>query len=324
MRWSRKTGLQLIHPRLGKLKTSLKSGCPQLGREQALQLVRELESARLKELAGRLQRVQAQLKVTSGVCFNDVLDAFVTSGSYSSALAFARFVPFLSTIPQRVVCRLCANLSEVNGWEALKGLPFNRRTRKRLHQSHAWVLHLGANVVDPSLKQLCQAQGLELIALDNMSKGLLEPKVWTAMSWAAFSGRILAVVGDSPMRTWGEVQVAEGTSVRLRSAEHPWGEPGIKSGLQNKVDDDTLLGVMPMWLWTLASIAKGEGVPFCQTCALQGQAASGPWLQQVVTPFANWSNSREFVVQSINEGVRQTIPGVHQSWILQHRGKIYV
>ena len=104
VRWSRKTGLQLIHPRLGKLKTSLKSGCPQLGREQALQLVRELEGARLKELSGRLQRVQAQLKVTSGVCFNDVLDAFVTSGSYASALAFSRFVPFLSRIPAPTMC----------------------------------------------------------------------------------------------------------------------------------------------------------------------------------------------------------------------------
>ena len=37
VRWSRKSGLHLIHPCLGRLKTSLKSGCPQLGREQALQ-----------------------------------------------------------------------------------------------------------------------------------------------------------------------------------------------------------------------------------------------------------------------------------------------
>ena len=90
---------------------------------------------------------------------SDVLDAFVTSGSYASALAFSRFVPFLSDIPQHVVRRLCVDLSDANGWELLKGLPFNRRARKRLHQSHGWVLHLGANAVDPSLRQLCQAQG---------------------------------------------------------------------------------------------------------------------------------------------------------------------
>ena len=49
VRWSRKGGLQLFHPRLGRLRTSLRSGCPQLGREQALQLIRELEAARLRE-----------------------------------------------------------------------------------------------------------------------------------------------------------------------------------------------------------------------------------------------------------------------------------
>ncbi|CAE7279390.1 RE2, partial [Symbiodinium microadriaticum] len=108
--------------------------------------------------------------------------------------------------------------------------------------------------------------------------------------------------------TWATVQTAEGTSVRLRGIEYPWGEPGIKPSLQAKVNDDTLLGVMPMWLWTLSSIAKGEDVPFCQTCVLQGDAASSPWLQQVVTPFATWSNSSEFAVQGVNEGVRQTKP----------------
>ena len=63
-----------------------------------------------------------------------------------------------------------------------------------------------------------------------------------------------------------------------------------------------------MWLWTLSSIAKGEGVPFCQSCALQGPSGSGPWLQQVMNPFAKWSNSSEFVVQGAYEGVRQTKP----------------
>ena len=53
VRWSRKGGLQLFHPRLGRLRTSLRSGCPQLGREQALQLIRELEAAKLQELSGR-------------------------------------------------------------------------------------------------------------------------------------------------------------------------------------------------------------------------------------------------------------------------------
>ena len=39
VKWTRKAGLQLVHPRLGKLDTSMRSGCPQISKHQALQLV---------------------------------------------------------------------------------------------------------------------------------------------------------------------------------------------------------------------------------------------------------------------------------------------
>ena len=61
VRWSKKGGMHLTHPRLGRLKTSLKGGCPQLNREQAMCLIKELESAKLGELTSRLKKVQAYL-----------------------------------------------------------------------------------------------------------------------------------------------------------------------------------------------------------------------------------------------------------------------
>ncbi|CAE7465544.1 GIP [Symbiodinium necroappetens] len=262
--------------------------------EQALQLVKELEGARLQELSGRLRRVQAQLKVAGGMQFEEALDAFVTQGSYGTALAFARFMPFLGRVPERVTNRLLVDLQDAVGWEALKGLPFNRATRKKLHQSHAWLLHLGTNKVDPTLRQLCKAQHLELVVLDNSPDGTLEPGVWKALSWAAFTGRVAGILGDAPMRTWNSVKVDETSCIQLRSQEHLWGEPSNSEGMQARVDDDTVLGIQPMWLWTLASLAKGEGVPFCQTHALQSESRSSPWLEAVVSPFAEWSNSTEF------------------------------
>ncbi|CAE7673266.1 KIN12C, partial [Symbiodinium necroappetens] len=308
VRWSHKSGLHLIHPRLGRLKTSLKSGCPQLGKEQALQLVKELEGARLQELSGRLRRVQAQLKVAGGMRFEEALDAFVTKGSYGTALAFARFMPFLSDVPERVTNRLVVDLQDAVGWEALKGLPFNRATRKKLHQSHAWLLHLGTNKVDPTLRQLCKAQHLELVELDNTLGGTLESGVWKALSWAAFTGRVAGILCDAPMRTWNSVKVNGTSCVQLRSQEHLWGEPSNSDGMQTRVDDDTVLGLQPMWLWTLASLARGEGVPFCQTHVLQGESRSSPWLGAVVNPFAEWSNSTKFEVPGVHEGIRQTKP----------------
>ena len=308
VRWSRKSGLHLVHPRLGRLKTSLKSGCPQLGQEQALQLVKELEGARLKELSGRLRRVQAQLKVAAGVRFEEALDAFVSSGTSCSAFAFARFAPFLSGLPARIADRLVVDLQDMVGWEVLKGLPFNRAMRKKLHQSHSWVLHMGANKPDPTLRQSCKAQHLDLVAFDQSSCNTLKPEVWKALSWAAFTGRIAGILCDAPMRTWSSVKVHGASQVQLRSKDHPWGEPGNSEELQAKVDDDTTRGVQPMWLWTLASLARGEGVPFCQTHVLQSESRSTPWLKAVVSPFAEWSNSTEFAVPGVHEGVRQTKP----------------
>ncbi|CAE7546554.1 TY1B-A, partial [Symbiodinium necroappetens] len=131
-----------------------------LRREQALQLIRELEA-------------------TTGLRFDDALDALVAGGSYEAALAFSSFVPFLGAVP------------------------------KQDQEEVASVMCVGV------------AQGLELVVLEGNRDGLLDPRVWKALSWAAFSG--------------------------------------LTSSLQTRVEDDTLLGVMPMWLWTLASIAKKEG-----------------------------------------------------------------
>ena len=144
-----------------------------------------------------------------------------------------------------------------------------------------------------------------------------------ALSWAAFSGRVLAVVSDSPMRTWATVQTAEGTSVRLRGIEHPWGEPGIKPGLQTKVNDDTLLGVMPMWLWTLSSIAKGEGVPFCQTCVFARRRGFQPLAPAGCYTLRQLEQQQRVCRSKYQRGspADQAIPRVYQPWILQLRCK---
>ena len=308
LRWSKKSGLQLVHPRLGKMRTSLKGGCPQLSRSQALLLIRELESAKLGELDGRLRRVQAQLKVSTGIQFDEALDDFVSVGSYTSAVAFARALPFLSSVPQSLVCDLAVGFNDVNGWEVLKGLPFHRRMRKRLYQSHSWVLHLSSSPVDLWLREMCNTRGVELVSLSGSGVGGVQPEVWKALSWGAYTGRVAAIVADAPMRTWLSVQTGEAQATRLRTTTHPWGSPTNTTAQQSKVESDTRAGVQPMWLWTLASIAKGEGIPFCQTQAVLPAGCHHPWLELVVKPFAEWSNCSKFVVAGIAEGGHQTRP----------------
>ncbi|CAE7306964.1 unnamed protein product [Symbiodinium sp. KB8] len=292
LRWSQKTGLQLIHPKLGRLRTSMKGGCPQLSKDQALSLIRELESARLSELAGRLKKVQAHLKATSGLGFRDALDAFVESGSYASALALAQQAPFLETVPNRILSQLVVDLQDVNGWELLKAVPLNRRIRKRLHQSHSWLLHLGAGPLDPVLKQVCQEQRIEIVSI-NLAEG-----------------RLSGIVSDAPMRTWNGVRVGESHTVHLRTPDFPWGAPSNTEGHQSKVNDDVVFSLQPMWLWTVASIAQGCGIPFLQTHALPQFDGVQPWLDSVVNPFSVWSNCSQFKVDGASEAGVRTRPMV--------------
>ena len=310
LRWSQRGGLQLIHPKLGRLKTSLKGGCPQLSKEQALSLIKELEGARLGELAGRLKRVQAHLKADMGLGFKGALDAFVESGSYTSALSLIKMMPFLEQVPSASLARLVVDLEGANGWELLKGLPCNRRIRKRLHQSHSWLLHLGAGKVDPVLRQICQAQGVEVVTINLVEGSAVEQKVWKALSWAAFTGRLSAIVADAQMRTWNGVKVDDAAPIHLRTAQHPWGLSSNTTAMQQKVEDDTVFSLQPMWLWTIASIAKGQGVPFMQTHAVNAANPNCPWMSSVVDPFSTWSNCSQYQVPGVVEARGRTRPMV--------------
>ena len=310
LRWSKREGLQLMHPKLGRLKTSLKGGCPQLSKDQALSLIRELEGVRLGELSSRLKRIQAHLKVSKGLGFKDALDAFVESGSYTSALTLSKMMPFLEHVPAALVARLVVDLEGANGWELLKGLPFNRRSRKRLHQSHLWLLHLGAGKVDPVLRQMCQMQGVEVVAINLDNGGAVDPRVWKALSWAAFTGRLAGIVADAQLRTWNSVRVDDFAAVYLRTSEHPWGLTTNTTALQSKVEDDTVFSLQPMWLWTIASISKGQGVPFIQTHAVSAPNPNSSWMSSVVNPFTTWSNCSQFQVHEAKEARGNTRPMV--------------
>ena len=302
LRWSKKGGIHLTHPKLGRLKTSLKGGCPQLNREQAMSLINELESAKLSELTSRLQKVQAYLRSMKGLSLERALDTFVGTGSYSAALDLLGVMPFLKEVPDRLCTKLAVDLQGVNGWELLKALPFNRRLRKRLHQSHDWVLNLSASPAEPGLRHMCREQHVELVEFGAFREDLACPCIWKALCWAAFTGRVAGIVSDAPMRTWSALSTDESGVTRLRSKEHPWGVPDNSPSIQAKVDGDTVAALQPMWLWTLASISKGEGVPMCHTHAMYPEGANECWMQDVVRPFMQWSNCSDLFLPS-GEGI---------------------
>ena len=311
IRWTKKGGLQLHHPRLGRLRTSIRSGCPQLSKEQALELVRELEGAHIGDLEKRLRRIQSRLSSQTCQGFQMVLDEFVARGTQVAAQKLVDRVPFLRQVPSRVTSRLAVDLEEAQGWELLKALPVNRRTRKRLHHSKCWVLSLCSGLGDPRLKARCQEEGYDLVEVDlSTSKGwdLADQGLWKALSWAAFTGRVSAVLADPPVRTWHQVKTGDGSHTKLRTYEEPWGTQGLAQALQARVNVDTLTGIQPLWLWTVASIAKGEGIPICLTAGEPGGEGIEAWEQLVMDPFARWSNCSSYRVPWTLSGTRYTRP----------------
>ena len=311
IRWTRKGGLQLTHPRMGRLETSIRSGCPQLSKRQALQLVRELEGAHVGELESRLRRVQSQLAAQTDKEFHAILDDFIGSGTQVSAQMLVDRMPFLANIPARVTAKLAVGLDNVKGWELLKALPVNRRQRKRMHNSTSWVISLCSGSGDQRLRDQCQAQGHELVEVDLVrAQGwdLTNEALWKALSWAAFTGRVSAILADPPTRTWYQVRTQELPAVQVRSYHQPWGADSLKPSTQARVDEDTLLGVQPLWLWTVASIAKGEGVPFCYTAGDPDITDLKAWDELVIGPFARWSNTTQRKVPWTSEGTKHTRP----------------
>ena len=199
----------------------------------------------------------------------------------------------------------------MNGWEVLKALPLTRRVRKRLHQSHRWVSSLCSGSGDPQLRARCQEEGYELLEVDvAVSKGwdLTAPSVWRALSWAAYTGRVVAVLADPPFRTWQQVQTQAEAPVVLRTFDQPWGLENLPASLSAKVDEDTLLAVQPLWLWTVASIARGVGIPLCYSEGEPGGFEVKAWSSKVMKPFATWSNCSAYRVPRARKGPHPTRP----------------
>ena len=212
-------------------------------------------------------------------------------------------IPFLREVPRFIADRLAVELEGVNGWEVLKQLPFNRRVRKRLHSSHTWVLKIGPDVADPLLLQLCQQNGFELVELGATKEGMCDPEIWKALSWAAFTGRVAGIIADAPMRTWMRINTSEKDAVRYRSAQHPWGIPSAPAKVQDRIETDSLAALLPLWLWTLSSVSRGEGIPLCQVQAMPDNDAAQAWEDRCCLRLLNGATAVGLLFQALGTRV---------------------
>ena len=274
--WSRRSGLKVVHPSLGVLRTGVgRNTCPFLQEDQALRLISELEEKRLSEFEQEVESFQYHLEsLDKPVNPTDALRTFAITGTRQDALRAVMAQPFFAEAREDIRARLAESIpgrDDCSGREVLKALPLNRASRRELLASTRWVVHLcsGEAQVNDPLVAWAEEQGARLVRIDLQAKGgkgwdLSQPYgVWRALLWAASAGRIVAILSSPP-----------------------------------PVTDETklVLNLQPMFLWSLASITRGKGIPYLFEHALVQD--------KVPQLFAQWSAGQCQVVGQGSDALR--------------------
>ena len=240
--WSKRKGLRVVHPTLGVLTTRISDNtCPYVAEDQALRLISELEDQRLERFKQRVQNLECHLEAYDDpIEPTEGLSRFSQSGSRLDAVKGFLAQPYLTELPEEIRVGLAEQipLNQPGSDRALlKLLPLKRAARRSLLDSNRWAVHLCSGPTKPSDPFLTwsQEKGVALLQVDLLQKGgkgwdLSKPDgVWKVLLWAAAQGRIVAVLSSPP----------SGNSLEVHR-----------------------LAAQGMLLWSLASIARGEGIPY--------------------------------------------------------------
>ena len=240
--WSRRKGLKVWHPSLGVLSTGISnSNCPVVQEDQALKLIAELESKRLEDLHEQVQNLECKMRSLSNPTNPTMaMHGLLGGADRVKTLQAIMVQPYLEGVSDDTKARLAEEFGgddDSVGRQLLKSFPLRRAKRRALLQSRKWLVHLCAGKPTPGdpLAQWCDNQGIMPVQIDLKATGgkgwdlTKQRGVWRALLWAAASGRVVGVLSSPP---------------RIP-----------RQGREGLYCQDKLL-------WSLASVAKGAGIPY--------------------------------------------------------------
>ena len=212
--------LVVQHPVHGKLRVRMKGFCPVLPVSQALELISELEAARLKRFENSIEDLKKQVRMIreqgrDGWSWQQHLRSLCEDGTRTSMAGFLHRCPTfagvdaeaLLGIPEGVPC------DPRDGWKLLKSAPWSRAKRKQMYQSDGWVVHLFAgdektsdskaqSIMRSSFWQQALSGSEVLVEVDVTATRSMDLNkqdgIFRVLAWAALSGRIKAVIGGPP------------------------------------------------------------------------------------------------------------------------------
>ena len=194
--WSRIKGLSLRHPKRGLIRTRVVNDCPQISREDALDLIKELEACQ-GDVAPSPEFFQAVLMdhLQGDAC--SVFQQYLTEGTKVQALrAMLSSEPFRGYVTQCQGLAVDNPIHDEQGWKVMKALPLPRRCRKRFFRSQ-WVVNFGAPL-SSFFREVVRSKGYEVLEARHLGD-----QAWETLLWGAFSGRVAAVFssGDTSDRS---------------------------------------------------------------------------------------------------------------------------
>ena len=267
VKWTPKV-LKITHPKHGNLKVSLRNRCPEIAALDALNLIQELEAKQLEQFNSQVREMELRLEAMQAEEEKDWIQHIHDVRKDGSAVSMWKALmkcPFTKDLPSEVLELMIEGFDPNQGWKYLKDLPLTRKQRKRLMNSHDWIVHLYAGERDntPYFKQATK-DGQVFLEIDiTRSKSWdlnQRASVYRALIWAACGGRISSLMGGPPCRTWSILRSRPkvGFPGPERDAQHLYGLDELDPKERLKVNQDTALVAKHLWIWTLAACSRSE------------------------------------------------------------------
>ncbi|CAE7449099.1 unnamed protein product, partial [Symbiodinium necroappetens] len=229
-------------------------------KDQALSLIAELEDKRLQLFKSDVQELESRMELVSAPLDpTEALRRYAVSGKRPAALRALISQPYLGYFKEETVGMIAEELiglDEDSGKRMMKQLPLNRAKRRALLSSESWAVHLcsGKPQEENPFRRWAEERQIQLLEVDLLAKGgkgwdlTVQGGVWRVLLWAAATGRIVSIF----------------------SSPHP-----------KVTETKPALGLQPMFLWSLASVAKGKGIPYVFEAPKR--------LEQEYQKFSTWS-----------------------------------
>ena len=230
------------HPVRGPLKVEVVRGCPEISKQDALDIILDLEGPTNPE---SLKQVRAKEATSEVMWLERVLEDH----------------PVFEDLPQHLKHRLLDTPAT-----DLKPLGLNRRQRKRVQNGGA-VVHLYAGPdVGFTLKRAVKEVGGDAATLleyntkrDSHEHDMLrQNRLFSELLRLAFDGQMDAIVGGPNCRMRSVLLYAPrvGFPGPCRSRAHPWGYPNLSLEAKKKVLNDDVLLFRMILLYVVAQMAR--------------------------------------------------------------------